>query len=279
MDNDKVFVTEETKEFPDYRPQPKKSYNGKLILKFIFAFIVIGSISLASYLIGKRSGNTPPQNSSPNPTINTVVFEDEPTQTPNSTISGVLAKKISVSPGPTLASKTKIITSVGNLDGFRSSNVSGNSLLEIRVGRNNSAVTRGFVSFSLSEIPIGVDIIEARLRLNQIKLIGDPFKSGITVKIDHLTYGDSLDDADYGVPALTSGFNVLTSDKNLGWKSIEVTEQIKNDLANAHSLSQFRLHLQNENTGVTPDGDFIYFEAAEDASKSGNTPQLIVRYN
>ncbi|OGM28502.1 hypothetical protein A2962_00820 [Candidatus Woesebacteria bacterium RIFCSPLOWO2_01_FULL_39_61] len=185
---------------------------------------------------------------------------------------------ISSRPSPTPMTKTKIITSIPELDGFRSSSGAGNQSSEIRVGRNINLVTRGFVSFSLNDLPSGINIEEANLRLYQTKVIGNPYSAGGGLKVDHLTYGNSLDDTDYGMAALVSNLATIATSNVIGWKDTDITMAVRNDVENGRSQSQFRIHFTTENTGGTLIGDFAYFEAAEDSQGTGYTPQLVIKY-
>ncbi len=139
-------------------------------------------------------------------------------------------------------------------------------------------VTRGFVSFNLADIPEGVTITKATLRLYQTKTVGNPYGVGGNLKVDHLTYGNSLEDADYAAAALLSSFATLTNNDSVEWKDVDVTEALKNDVSENRSRSQFRIHFEIENTGGDVTGDFAYFEAADDSEGTGNTPQLVVNY-
>ena len=66
--------------------------------------------------------------------------------------------------------------------------------------------------------------------------------------------------------------------KTIEWKEADVTDALKDDISNARSRSQFRIHFQTENTGGDAEGDFAYFEATENTRKTGNSPQLVVKY-
>ena len=243
------------------------------ILTTVAAFVLIFTLIGGGYYLGRQTPTLPSETTVPIltqiPTPYPTTIHSFPTQN--------LTPSKNISPSPTPIPKSVIITSDTELDGYRSSDGSGNHLQEIRVGRNVYLVSRGFVSFPLNEIPTGVNIIEARLKLYQAKIVGKPYSAG-SVMIDHLNYGDSLDNSDYGIAALVSNFAVLSTSLAVDMKEKNVTLAIKEDIANARSLSQFRIHLSAESTGGTTVGDFIYFAAAENSLGSGNLPQLVVRY-
>ena len=116
------------------------------------------------------------------------------------------------------------------------------------------------------------------MRLYQTKVIGNPYSAGGGLKVDHLTYGNSLDDTDYGMAALVSNLATIATSNVIGWKDTDITMAVRNDVENGRSQSQFRIHFTTENTGGTLIGDFAYFEAAEDSQGTGYTPQLVIKY-
>jgi len=287
MDNEPVFRTEESTENVSQPPEvsvKKSSSKSKLIILiagFVVLMLLIGG---GSYFLGKRSNSSENPSPTPAPTQTPEPTEIISSPTPTATASGSITptKKLlstnTPTSSPTPIPKSKLLSSSTSLDGFRSSNNGGNATLEIRAGRNVNLVTRGFVSFDLSDIPSGATITEASLRLYQAKIIGNPYGAGGSLKVDHLTYGDSLDNEDYGAAALSSSFITLTNNASIEWKDAVVTDRVKDDIANGRSRSQFRIHFQTENTGGDVTGDFAYFEAAENNMATGNTPQLVIKY-
>ena len=262
----------------------KKSEKIKRLLVGLILLLIVAAVSVSAYLYGKRSNQTTSE-VTPTPLSEGFVVTETPSpEIMEATVSGtttptkkpLLTQKPTLTPTPDI--KTKILDSNSNLDGFRSSNNGGNSTLEIRAGRNVNLVTRGFASFDLSDLPSGVTISEATLRLYQNKTIGNPYGVGGALKIDHLTYGDSLDSSDYGLAALSSSFTTLTSNAVEEWKDANVTDMVKDDVSNARSRSQYRVHFQIESTGGDVTGDFTYFESADNNMGTGNTPQLVIKY-
>lgn len=284
--DDQVFSSQQS---PLSTNNSTEKSNGNGLILGIVIFLIIAGVGTAAYFAGKNVGSE----EAPTPTakpVKEMLVTDSPTPSPSPTaeptskISGNISpsKKPTGTPTvtitPTPVAKSKILSSSIALDGFRSSNNGGNATLDVRAGRNSNLVTRGFVSFDISSIPSGATVTEATLRLYQSKIIGNPYTAGGALKVDHLTYGDSLDSADYGVAALLSNFATLTSSANVEWKDVIVTDRVKNDLSNSRGASQFRIHFTTELTGGDATGDFAYFESADNSEGTGNTPQLVVKY-
>lgn len=278
MQNEHVFTTQEVIPTP-----PKDPQDWKKVLLISAAVIIIIGFGVGSFYLGKKSVNS---DSIPTPTsaleglLTPSPFQTLETPTPVSTISATPNQEANISPTatPIPITKSKILKATAALDGFRSSNGGGNNSVDVRAGRNVNLVTRGFVSFDIDEIPAGAQVTEATLKLYQVRVIGNPYSVGGVLEVDHLTYGDTLDNNDYSMAALLSGFATLSNNKNTGWKETQVTNAVKDDIANARSRSQFRIHFETEVKGGDIAGDFTYFESADDSEGTGNTPQLIIKY-
>lgn len=252
----------------------EKEFNWKIILICLGAVTLLLIAGGISYFIGRQSRST--EEPTPTPSLSPTPIPTF-TPTPTSTISATLTP--TVTPTPTPEIQTKTLSSTASLDGFRSSNHGGNAGLDIRAGRNINLATRGFVSFELSDIPEDATVTKVTLRLYQTKVVGDPYGVGGNLKVDHLAYGDSLDDNDYASAALLSSFSTLTSNATVEWKDVDVTEAVNNDIAEERTRSQFRIHFETENTGGDATGDFAYFESADNSEGSGNTPKLVIEYH
>jgi len=245
----------------------------KLILIFS-TLLLISGVGILAFIAGRKSKTEEiPQ------------YEEKsevrltPTPTPKTSETVNEEKKSTDSAGKTTPSplpKNRTIKSQAKLDGFYSSIKTGSDSSDIRVGRNKNLVVRGFLSFDISSIPRGAKIIKAELKIFQTQVVGSPFASKNKVVIDHLTYGESLDASDYSAPALISSFAKVSEDSKIGWRQIDVSVQIKDDLENARTYSQFRIHLEDE-TKKTSD-DFVFFESAENIFGSKNLPELTISF-
>jgi hypothetical protein len=135
------------------------------------------------------------------------------------------------------------------------------------------------VSFDIPTSLKGKTIEKATLRLYQGQIIGAPYTAGSSLKVDHLDYGDSLENADYSSSSLSSSFGTLTSNATVEWKDLDVKDMLKDDLDNNRQRSQYRLHFAVESTGGDVTGDFAYFESQDNSMHTGYTPQLVVKYH
>lgn len=254
------------------QPPPQKPKNSKVLVLLIF-IIILALVGITSFIVGSKSisqtSPTPVASLSPTPTM-----EPSPSLSP-SPQTGIQEP----TPTPTPVSETKVITSTPTLDGFESSNGSGNTTVDIRVGRNTFAVSRGFVSFDLTSIPNTAAIESAALRIFQTHISGDPQTSGVSIKIDHMDYGPVLDGNDYPLAPLQTNLATLTSNNEVEWKEVLVTEAVQNDIKTSRVRSQYRLRFAQETIGGTTGGDFSHFESGENFVGTGNIPQLIIKYH
>jgi hypothetical protein len=239
-----------------------------IVLAIVFVFAVIAG---AFWFGSQRKQEEPETTPTPAPTT-----EQTPSPTPEEEGSESPSLSPSPTPSPTPEIKEKTIISTPFLDGYRGSNGFGSNGLYILVGKNVSVIQRGFVSFDLSGIPSDATIESATLRLYQTKVVGTPYSSGGDLKIDHLDYGDSLGNEDYGASAISADITTLTNNAAVEWKDADVTDALKNDLSNGRSNSQYRLHFNNEAMGSA--SNLAYFESADNSEGTDNLPQLVVKY-
>lgn len=275
-----------------YVTQEVKTSNSKIIKIVFFVlglFLIIFGTGIGGYYIGKgeilskKDNNSTPSLFTDENTINLT-----PTVSENliATPSLILSPGVSVSPSPTKSlspspssiSKSIVISADADLDGYMASNDTGSENVEIKIGRNKYLTTRGFAAFDNAKIPNKVKITQATLRIYQIRTIGDPYGKMGNLKADHLNYGDLLDKSDYAIPAILNSFAVLSKDKKSEWKEIDVTPQVMDDISNSRLWSQFRFHFEEEAKGDTVEGDFVFFESADNTEGTGNVPQLVIKY-
>lgn len=279
MEEQTASPAPETEESEVFAPKPESKRNpgsNKILIPLFFVLLII--VGAGAFFFGSRKTQAP----SPTPTAT-----PEETLTPSpfpegtATPSPKPTKTPSPTPGATSvpATETKTISSTASMDGFRASNGGGNPAVEIRAGRNVNLIMRGFASFDLPGELIGKTIEKATLRLYQTKVVGNPYSVGSALKVDHLDYGSSFENADYSAASLSSSFGTLTANATVEWKDLDVTDQVKADFSAGRTRSQYRFHFAIETIGGDVTGDFAYFESAENYGATGNTPQLVVKYH
>ncbi len=166
-------------------------------------------------------------------------------------------------------------TSQADRDGYVSNSGSVfESENAIKIGDQGAGGVFGFVSFSILDIPAQATVNSAILRLYQYNFSGDPYNKLGNLKIEHLVYGASLDSSDYSLEALNATVGVISTNSTVGWKNLDVTDQVQEDLANARARSQFRVRFVDAQ--FTGEGNnWIYVSAAE----GGNPAQLVIDFN
>jgi len=272
-------------ESPVKESAPKKAKNQKVIILAIIGLVVLIALIFGAIFLRFRQPTAPAEELTPTPTVEaTPTLEPSPSPTPTPTKKPTPTPTLKPTPTPTptptpVPTEEQTLKSTSSLDGFRSSNGGGNATIEVRSGRNVNLITRGFVSFDLTSLPSGITIEKATLKLFQTSITGNPYGIGGNFLIDHLDYGDSLENDDYNRASLSSNIGTLSSNANLEWKELEVTDRVKDDLNNSRTRSQFRLHFTTENIGGDVTGDFANFESGDNSTGTGNLPQLVIRFH
>lgn len=117
-----------------------------------------------------------------------------------------------------------------------------NTTLSVGDLSGGNASVRGFLSFSLAQIPAGATIQLATLRVSQVGILGGPYVSlGGAVLVDHVDLGPALDATDHAAPALTANVATLSTTDVLEIKTAVVTAEVVADLAAPRATSAFRL--------------------------------------
>ncbi len=137
---------------------------------------------------------------------------------------------------------------------------------------------RSFVNFDLTEIPAGVVLDNATLAIYKEGITGDPYALG-TVRLHHVSYGESLGGEAYDTSILTD-FSYFDSplEPATGYLTGAVTRAVRDDLTNREARgnrSQYRLSFDAENNDNDV-SDFVSFTASE--GPSGQRPFLQVTY-
>ncbi len=133
---------------------------------------------------------------------------------------------------------------------------------------------RGFVSFDISVIPIGAQILDATLTLNQNSVTGNPFVVFGDCEIDHVTISGALDSSDFTGGSLNLNIGPISTNATLGPKTLNVTAQVALDITQNRSFTDFRVHFNGIGSN---------FDGNEDSARFGssagpNVPTLDITY-
>ena len=175
-----------------------------------------------------------------------------------------------------LVFRTRVLS--GTQDGTLTS-YGGSIGADISVGDlGGTGVARGFVSFPLSSIPPGSIIGSALLRMYQHTVNFTPYTDLGTVVVDHMEYGPHLTFEVYDLPSLQDNIGILSCGADIGWKEMDVTASVEEDLDAGRSLSHFRLRFSPTEDDMDGNSDKANFDASGTFSASGNVAQLIIIY-
>jgi hypothetical protein len=251
----------------------KKGSGLKIVLFSFLGILLVALAAGGSYYLGRQSVQGAKTESVPytsladelNKRISSLSPTPEAVVTQEASPSG---QKVS----PTPLGKSLTLTLDKTRSGTRSSTESAQIIEGLSVGSNKDNVYRAFLTFNLNSLREGITIQKAILRIYLDNTEGSPLSVSKTIKIDHLTYGDTLDQSDYSMAALSSGFSDVTKDGKPEWKEVDVTASIIQDITNARSYSQFRLHGATERK--TESNNFVNFKMI-----APELPQLVLSYN
>lgn len=265
---------------PQNMGDPNTNSNKKAILIIGILFFILflaGGVSymVSRYLTLRKIANLPiPEEK---------IVEKKPLQDADSTTASGSATFTIIDPNENVkgikTDKTIFLESNALLDGYMSSEKSGSIKTDIRVGFDTDTVTRGFITFDLIDLPPGINVTKATLRVFIVKITGDPTGKGGKLFLDHLTYGNTLEQEDYALPALLVNAQTFPTRLKSDWYELDVTDLVKDDTANGRIRSQYRIHFEKELSDNKSTGDYIYFEAQENSLGTTNTPELVITYN
>ena len=143
-------------------------------------------------------------------------------------------------------------------------------------------VSRGFLSFDISEVPARARIASAVLTVSQehppagMEPPGTPYDALGPLEVDHVALGAVLDARDFDRPALEDLVGPLSSDGAIGPKTLEVARQVQADVASGRKTSDFRLRFVPGYPHVPTFGHYTAFNDSGDALGSGVTPSLLI---
>ena len=105
---------------------------------------------------------------------------------------------------------------------------------------------RGFLTFDLRFFPAGATVVKAELSTTQLAPTGSPYAQVVNVIVDHIIKnGVGLVPTDFNSqPLSTIVTPPLSSDAAPELKTVDVTSQVQDDIAQARPLTTFRLRGQ-----------------------------------
>lgn len=169
-----------------------------------------------------------------------------------------------------------IVDTSGGIVTFRQE---AHALVETRRLRAESTsvignTTHPVLRFDLRGLPPGADVAQATLITVQDSIEGDPFTSGFVV-VDHADLGPFLDESDFGAAPRPGGFmfGTLSDHATPGERTIDVTEQVRLDLADGRTSSDFQFRLVNAGLTVAA---VIFDDHTEDGPTPGSRTRLLI---
>ena len=192
----------------------------------------------------------------------------------------------------TLREITASLQSEAVRDGYVESGGSYDTTVDLYVGdsSNNSGV-RGFLSFDLSSLPNSLtssDLVSGMLNLYKAVVTNDPYTdlhdpctpACLTTRVilDHVTYGITLDSADYYTPKLEASGYTDGLSVPIGYVTSDVLTSVRDDVTNRitrENRSQYRLGFPLISDGDSKN-DNVSYGAAE--SNFGYRPSLVLKY-
>lgn len=139
-----------------------------------------------------------------------------------------------------------------------------------------STSARQFYSFALDNIPAGVSVVNASLRLYQAQVTGQPYSDLGSVAVDHINYGASLTSNDYLGGTLASNIGTLSTTTATEYKVMDVSSRVSADLTAARVRSQYRLRFRPLESNTDGSDDYVQFTDAEDSCCNVNKPPQLV---
>jgi len=163
-------------------------------------------------------------------------------------------------------------TADGHIDG------SGNAMtlltyIDVGDGADNTT-WEGYLSFDiLANLPAGVSIVSALLMINQYAISDNPYATLGPIEVSSLDYGTTLESSDDNISGELIGV-LAPATTTYEWKSLGVTQKVKENYENTQPRVQFRLSHQFL-TDSDSTADHSTFYSADNGSLR---PQLVVNY-
>jgi DNA-binding beta-propeller fold protein YncE len=180
-----------------------------------------------------------------------------------------------------------VIGSTANLDGYARSDLTASASGSPATGDKEASDSFGvgwrqLYSFDIADIASSAMIDSATLRLYQCDVQGLPYTLLGDVNVDQMNYGGVFDPfgSAYDGSAVTLNIGILSATPDPGYKSLNVTTQLQNDLMALRVRSQYRLRFSVQDFSFDGNDDYVQFTDAEDSLCAGaavnKPPQLAV---
>ena len=156
-------------------------------------------------------------------------------------------------------------------------------------GEYAEGYSRSQLKFDISGIPIGSDIILAKLWM--YRLAADNWDGNVALyRVENQVWGENITAIEFDAQNLTGGENHAGKFISLGWDYLDVENQLNVDQEAGHAYSSYRLRWANDNGGEPSvgidDGRFLVIESGLDelfitfysSEYNGSDPYLEVVY-
>jgi hypothetical protein len=137
-------------------------------------------------------------------------------------------------------------------DGFFGS-AANNACVHVGDGTTDMAV-KGFVSVDLNSVPAGANVTSAVLRISALSEFGNPFGDFVTLTVDHVNVVAAIDATAFDGQLIDNDivpFPALPADGTQETRELDITAELKVDLAAGRPISSFRFEF---NQAPTRDG-------------------------
>ncbi|MGC9335739.1 MAG: hypothetical protein ACP5JJ_16450, partial [Anaerolineae bacterium] len=181
--------------------------------------------------------------------------------------------------------EVRVVRSDPALDGFLLNDGTGSNIQDIIVGNGRiveptgELVSRGFLSFDLSDIPKGATIEGVELRFHQKAVQGEPYEKLGNLMLEQIDYGSSLDPSAYDRPVLDSAMLAILPSPN-SWYILSdpsIASWVQATLGKGQDLFQLRIRFAQETDGDDEE-DWISIDPGGGILSSPNAPILTISY-
>ncbi|HEX2779415.1 MAG TPA: hypothetical protein VHM30_07940 [Gemmatimonadaceae bacterium] len=159
--------------------------------------------------------------------------------------------------------------------------IGGNTNSAVIPGDDAGGVTyRSTLGFDLTKLPSGATVTQATLTVTQCRVGGSPYTALGSLMVDQIDLNNGLSDAAFSGLTIAGSIGTLSSSAAIGPRTLDVTTQVKADVAAHRAVSGFRLRFSARDTNGDAVSDFIQIALPRDGVCSTSAPpQLHVAYD